>query len=113
MIVDDDRTMNSLLQTLLELDGFSVVLCPQGDQVLSVAAAEKPKVILMDVHIGEADGLEILRALRQHPELGPTPVVMSSGMDKEEACKAAGATAFILKPYPPDQLSTTLRNILS
>ncbi|MBF8284969.1 MAG: Two-component system response regulator, partial [Anaerolineales bacterium] len=53
MIVDDDRTMNSLLQTLLELDGFSVVLCPQGNQVLSTATAQKPDVILMDLHIGE------------------------------------------------------------
>ena len=113
MIVDDDRTMNSLLQTLLELDGFSVVLCPQGDQVLSTATAQKPDVILMDLHIGEANGLELLREIRQHPELKALPVVMSSGMDVEDECQAAGANAFVLKPYPPEQLSATLKKVLS
>ena len=113
MIVDDDRTMNSLLQTLLELDGFSVVLCPQGDQVLSTATAQKPDVILMDLHIGEANGLELLREIRQHPELKSLPVVMSSGMDVEDECQAAGANAFVLKPYPPEQLSATLKKVLS
>ena len=113
MIVDDDRTMNSLLQTLLELDGFSVVLCPRGDEVLSTAAAQKPDVILMDLHIGEADGVDLLRQIRQHPELKSLPVVMSSGMDREDECKAAGANAFVLKPYPPDQLSSTLKKVLS
>ena len=113
MIVDDDRTMNSLLQTLLELDGFSVVLCPQGDQVLATATAQKPDVILMDLHIGEANGLELLREIRQHPELKSLPVVMSSGMDVEDECQAAGANAFVLKPYPPEQLSATLKKVLS
>ena len=113
MIVDDDRTMNSLLQTLLELDGFGVVLCPQGDQVLATATAQKPDVILMDLHIGEADGLELLRQIRQHPELKALPVVMSSGMDMEDECHAAGANAFVLKPYPPEQLSTALKKVLS
>ena len=37
MIVDDDRTMNMLLKTLVELDGFAVILTPRGDQVLTVA----------------------------------------------------------------------------
>jgi CheY-like chemotaxis protein len=113
MIVDDDRTMNSLLQTLLELDGFSVVLCPRGDEVLSTATAQKPDVILMDLHIGEADGVDLLRQIRQRPELKSLPVVMSSGMDREDECMAAGANAFVLKPYPPDQLSSTLKKVLS
>ena len=113
MIVDDDRTMNTLLQTLLELDGFSVVLAPKADLVFPTATAEKPDVILMDIHIGEANGLEILKQIRQHPELGKIPVVMSSGMDLEDQCKAAGATAFVLKPYPPEQLSAALKKVTS
>lgn len=111
MLVDDDRTLSSLLQTLLELDGFAVVSVTRGDQVLARAQAERPNAIVMDVHIGDADGVEILRALRQTPELQSIPVVMSSGMDVEDKCLAAGATAFVLKPYPPDQLSQTLQQV--
>jgi two-component system cell cycle response regulator DivK len=113
MIVDDDYTMNSLLQMLLEMDGFKVVLCPQADEVLLIARSEKPDVLLMDVHIGEADGLEILRTIRQDAGLKALPVIIQSGMDVEDKCKAAGASAFILKPYPPDQLGATLKKVLS
>lgn len=112
LIVDDDRTMNSLLQTLLELEGFKVALAPRGEIVIPTALTEKPDAILMDVHIGDADGMEILRNIRQHPDLKGMPVVMSSGMDVEYECKKAGANAFILKPYPPDQLSSTLKRLI-
>lgn len=112
LIVDDDRTMTQLLKTLLELDGFSVAIVRQGSQVIDTALSEKPDAILMDVHIGDADGLEILRQVRQHPTLKTLPVIMSSGRDVEDESKARGASAFILKPYPPDQLSKTLRKVI-
>ena len=113
MIVDDDRTMISLLKTLLELDGFAVVLARRGEIVLATALAEKPDAILMDVHIADADGMDLLRQIRRHPELRAMPVIMSSGMDVEYECKEAGANAFILKPYPPDQLSVILKGVLA
>lgn len=113
MIVDDDRTMNSLLKTLLELDGFAVVLAPRGEIVLPTALSERPDAILMDVHIADVDGMQLLRQLRQNSDLKAIPVVMSSGMDVEDQAKDAGATAFILKPYPPDQLSALLKKVLS
>ncbi len=113
MIVDDDRTMNTLLKTLLELDGFAVVLAPTGDLVLPTALAEKPDAVLMDVHIAGANGMELLRQIRLHPVLSGLPVVMSSGMDMEYECRKSGADAFILKPYPPDQLCSTLKKVIS
>ena len=113
MIVDDDRTMNSLLKTLLELDGFSVVLAPHGEMVLPTALSEKPDAVLMDVHIADADGMDLLRQIRKHPTLARLPVIMCSGMDMEYECREIGANAFILKPYPPEQLSDTLKKVLS
>ena len=113
MIVEDDRTMNSLLKTLLELDGFAVVLAPYGELVLPTALAEKPDAVLMDVHIADADGMDLLRQIRLNPQLARLPVIMSSGMDMEYECRQAGANAFILKPYPPEQLSSTLQKVIS
>ena len=72
MIVDDDLTMNSLLKTLLELDGFVVVQAHRGDTVLPTALAEKPDAVLMDVHIAGANGMDLLREIRlQMPPLRP------------------------------------------
>jgi DNA-binding response OmpR family regulator len=113
MIVDDDRTMNSLLKTLLEIEGFLVVLAPHGEMVLSTALAEKPDAVLMDVHIADANGMDLLKQIRLHPLLAKLPVIMSSGMDMEYECRKSGANAFILKPYPPDELSSTLKKVIS
>ena len=112
MIVDDDLTMNSLLKTLLELDGFSVVQAFRGDMVVPTALAEKPDAVLMDVYIAGANGMELLREIRRHPELRLLPVIMSSGMDMETESRSSGANAFILKPYPPEQLSSTLKKVI-
>jgi two-component system phosphate regulon response regulator PhoB len=113
MLVDDDRTITGLIKTLLELDGYAVVVVAQGSRVQAQAQAEAPDLVLMDVHLADGDGLEILKTLRAAPETAALPVVMSSGMDLEDQCLAAGATAFILKPYPPDQLSTLIQETLA
>ena len=112
MIVDDDRTMVTLLSTLLELDGFTVVQGGLSDQVLANARALQPDVVLMDVHLLDANGLELLREIRADAELKSLPVVMSSGLDVLYECQEAGANDFILKPYPPDQLAATLKKVL-
>lgn len=108
MIVDDDRTITSLLQMLLELDGFSVSVVALGGQVIPTLEVYRPDAILMDVHLADSSGIEVLKAIRAHADFSTLPVIMSSGMDVEDQCKAAGATDFILKPYPPDQLSAIL-----
>ena len=113
LVVDDDPQANHLLKLLFELDGFEVLLCPRGEKAPAVAAAEKPDVLLMDVHIGGADGLQILRQMRQDPALSQLPVVMYSGMDLEYECKAAGANAFVLKPYQQDELTAALKKVMA
>ena len=112
MVVDDDRTMVKLLQTLLELDGFRVVHASAGADVLPVVLAESPDVILMDVHLADADGLEVLKELHAAEHMPRPPVIMTSGLDVEEECKRAGASAFILKPYRPEELSQAIHRVL-
>jgi adenylate cyclase len=113
MVVDDDPQANHLLKLLLELDGFDVVLCPRGEKAVAVARAEKPAVALMDVHIAGTDGLAVLREMRQDPALAGLPVVMFSGMNLEYECMAAGANAFILKPYQQEELTAALSKVIA
>ena len=104
MIVDDDRTMVKLLQTLLELDGYEVVVVAFGADVLKKANQKPPDVILMDYHLADMSGVEVLQKIRADPGFGQTPVVIASGMDVEAEVKAAGANAFLIKPFDPDIL---------
>ncbi len=113
MIVDDDRSMVKLLETLLMLDGFEVAHEARADIVLEAIRKEKPDVVLLDKNLAGADGLDVLRQLRADAELGSVPVLIASGEDVSFECKKAGANEFILKPYPPNQLSETLKKLVT
>ena len=104
LIVDDDRTMVSLLKTLFELQGFKVQTALQQNAVLAALRGDRPDVVFMDVFLSGLDGLELLRQIREAPDLAGLRVIMTSGMDVSDACFEAGANAFLLKPYTPDQL---------
>lgn len=109
MVVDDDRVMVSLLTMLLQMDGFEVIAPDTGTSIAEQALAGRPDLVLMDVLMARADGIEILDQLRSSPDLASLQVVMTSGMDLEEKCREHGADAFLLKPYTPEQLIETIR----
>lgn len=113
MIVDDDQTMVSLLKTLLELDGFEVAGVEHRDAILDDIRKHDPDLVLLDVFLTEADGIELLAEMRNSSDLAEKRVVMTSGMNVSEQCYAAGADAFLLKPYTPDQLITLIRKNLA
>ncbi len=112
MIVDDDRTTVSLLETLLQMDGFEVVTEARKELILPGIRSAAPDVVLMDVFLAQSDGMGVLADLRSAPDLADVRVVMTSGMDLEEQCLAAGANAFLLKPYTPDQLTKVIQENL-
>jgi CheY-like chemotaxis protein len=104
LIVDDDRTMVSLLKTLFEIQGYQVLTALQEDAVLAVLRDDVPDVVFMDVFLSGLDGLDLLRQIRAAKDLEGLRVIMTSGMDVSDACLEAGANAFLMKPYTPDQL---------
>jgi DNA-binding response OmpR family regulator len=112
MIVDDDRNMVKLLQTLLTLDGFTVTHEAKADAILNAIRREKPDVVLMDKNLADADGIVLLGEIRADPELNRLPVVIASGEDVGYKCMEAGANDFILKPYSPEQLTEVLKKVL-
>src|SRR5690606_5499098 len=99
MIVDDDRTTVKLLQTLLELDGFEVQVVGRGADVLPEAQTFLPQIFLMDYHLADTDGVEIIRTLRATEQFAKTPIIMTSGLDVEEEALEAGASTFLIKPF--------------
>ncbi len=104
VLIEDDLTMISLLETLLEIEGFEVKKIEDYDTAVMDVKAASPDVVLMDVHLREADGLEILREMRMDSGLSSVKVIMSSGMDYSSKSMKAGANDFIMKPYMPDEL---------
>lgn len=113
MIIDDDRTTVTLLQTLLELDGFDVATVGSGGEAMEAAIREKPDVFLMDYHLSDMEGVDVIRDLRATAEFAKTPIIMASGMNVEEEAKAAGANAFLVKPFEPDDLPKLFNELLA
>jgi CheY-like chemotaxis protein len=113
LIVDNDRTTVSLLKMLFELDGYTVHVAENPEVVLDEVRQAMPDVVLMDVFLTGGDGLELLRRMRREPDLAGVPVLMTSGMDLTDACLAAGAQGFLVKPYAPEQLTEALQAILN
>jgi DNA-binding response OmpR family regulator len=110
MLVDDDRTTVTLLKTLLELDGFEVKAVARGGDVLPSLESFQPDIILMDHHLDDMEGTEVIQQIRK---AGLTlPIVMASGMDVSKEALAAGADKFLIKPFEPDQLPIIFRELI-
>ncbi len=112
LIVDDDETFSGLLKTVFELEGHQAVAVNYREDVMPTALCARPALVVMDVHITHGDTLGILRELRADETLKATPVVMTSGMDHSAECLAAGADAFILKPFRPSELMAKVADLL-
>jgi CheY-like chemotaxis protein len=109
LIAEDDPTMVSLLKTLLEMEGFEVMILTADADVPGEVLREKPDVLLMDVHLGKQSGMEIVETIRSDPEVGHVRVVMTSGLNVKDECLKRGANHFLLKPFMPDDLIKTLK----
>lgn len=115
LLVEDDPTMLHLLDTLLSIEGYTVVRCDGAnlDTLLEIARQESPDAALLDVHLKQMSGLDIMRTIRKDPRLKSVKVVMTSGLDKRSESLAAGADDFIQKPYMPEQLVSLFHKCLS
>ena len=113
LIVDDDRTTVRLLKTLLELDGYDVSVAPTAAAVVTLALEVRPDLFLMDYHLDEMDGVQIVNHIRALPDFQHTPIVITSGMNVEREALAAGASRFLMKPFDPDSLNQLFRASLT
>jgi len=113
MIVDNERATASLIQTLLELDGFEVSIVGRGAQVAERARQNPPDVFLLDYRLDDIEGTEVTRRLRAMPEFSHTPIILSSGLNVEDEAYAAGASLFLIKPFEPSELSGILNRLIT
>jgi CheY-like chemotaxis protein len=109
LLAEDDPTMVSLLKTLLNMEGFDVLALDVESDVPAAVQREKPDAVFMDVHLGKQSGLEVLEAIRKNADLARVRIVMTSGLNVQEECLRRGATAFLLKPFMPDDLLRLLK----
>lgn len=114
MLIEDDQTMRSLLNTLLEMEAYSVVIPVMEDleSIFNAIQKEKPDLVLLDVNLRHSTGFDLMLRIKKDDYLKGTRVLMSSGMDYRTECLRAGADGFLLKPYMPKDLLQLIGQIL-
>jgi two-component system, NtrC family, response regulator AtoC len=113
MIVDDDQLIYSSLKRVLTTKNYDVAVCTTGGAVMESLVNESPELVLLDIYLGDASGLDILPEVKKlYPQL---PVIMMTAYsDVQLAVNAMknGAEDFIVKPINLDQLDIIIQKAL-
>ncbi|MFL5961164.1 MAG: HD domain-containing phosphohydrolase [Gaiellaceae bacterium] len=105
LVIDDDRLLCELIRTTFELEGFDVEIAYDVIEAERVLAEARPDAILLDIGLPGIDGIFYLERLRETPQTSKLPIVAISGSEEAgRAAKAAGAEAFLRKPFSPLEL---------
>jgi excisionase family DNA binding protein len=112
LIVDDDERMREFVRVNLEMEGYSVTEAGNAEEGLSAVEEQAPDLILLDVMMPGVDGWEMLRRIQEKHGVGAIPVIMFSGKVDEPAANAHGAQGFIGKPFDPQQLIESTKQLL-
>jgi twitching motility two-component system response regulator PilG len=116
LIVDDTKTITSLLQVYLMGMGLEFVEAKDGEDGLKKARELRPDLIISDVRMPVMDGFELCAAVRSDEQLHQTPLVLLTKLTDEasrEKGRLVGATAFLTKPISSDELREKVSQLLS
>ena len=108
LVIDDDPTVQDLMQRQLSKEGYRVAVAANGEQGLRLARELKPAVITLDVMLPGQDGWSVLNALKADRELAEIPVIMMTVVDEKQMGFALGAADYLTKPIDWDRLSAVL-----
>jgi DNA-binding NtrC family response regulator len=113
LIVDDEASIRESLQTLLEMEGFTVESAATGDEGLAKIAEQPMDLVLLDFALPDRNGLEILRDIRDRdPDLGVIMITAYGTVENAVAAMQAGATNFIQKPWDNEKLVADVRAVV-
>jgi len=115
LVVDDDIDTRHLITLMLEHDGLTALEAADGEVAMTLALAESPDLVILDVMMPGLDGYTVCRQLREDLCLHGVPVIMLtglSGLNDELACIASGADAYLAKPVSRLELMARVRELL-
>lgn len=116
LAVDDSASIRKLVELTLRREGYAVVTADSGLKALAALARQRPDLLLLDVMLVALDGFQLCRVIREHPDYGDLPIVILSGRESDadrEAGLQAGVSAYLTKPFRPEQLLDTVRTQLA
>ena len=113
LVVDDNKEICVLVQNILLSEGYEAECCYKPLEVLSILAANKPKVIITDMLMSGFDGRTLTNEVRSNPETKDIKIMMMSAHpDASTISKNIGVDDFLSKPFEIDELVKKVVNLL-
>jgi two-component system chemotaxis response regulator CheY len=117
MVVEDSAAMRGLIASILsQIEDAEVIEVEGGFEALKRLPREAVDLIVMDINMPDINGLELLAFVRKSASYSSTPVLIvttESGEEDRRRGMALGANGYLVKPFAPDELLATARDLLS
>src|SRR5205809_249661 len=112
MVVEDEASIASFVSLYLKNAGYTVKTAATGGEALTMAAAEQPALIILDLNLPDIDGIEVCRRIRKSADI---PILMLTARD-EDVDKIigleVGADDYLTKPFNPRELVARVKSVL-
>lgn len=113
LVVDDEQDMATALKVRLKANGYNVVFASDSVEAFTVANEENPDLIILDIMIPGGGGFVVAERLKQSSTTDRIPIIFLTGIQGgQERAHKLGASAYLMKPYQPEELMETIRNAL-
>jgi two-component system OmpR family response regulator len=113
LVVEDDQTMRHLVVNYLEEHNIQAISASRRDEVARLLAVGEPSLVILDLRLGETDGLDLLREIRSRSDI---PVIITTGHRRDEIDRVVGlelgADDYITKPFGLRELLARIRAVL-
>lgn len=115
LIVDDSASIRKVVSITLKGAGFDVIEASDGRDALSKLSGQRVHLMISDVNMPNMDGISFLKEVKALPEYKFTPVIMlttESAEEKKKQGQDAGAKAWVVKPFQPDQMLAAVNKLV-
>lgn len=115
LIVDDSASLRQVVSIALKGAGYDIIEGVDGRDALSKLNGQKIHLIISDVNMPNMNGIEFVKAAKQLPAYKFTPVIMlttESGESLKQEGQAAGAKAWVVKPFQPAQMLAAVSKLI-
>jgi two-component system, chemotaxis family, chemotaxis protein CheY len=115
LIVDDSASIRQVVGIALKGAGYDVIEATDGQNALGKLTGQRVHLIISDVNMPVMDGITFLKQVKTRPEYKFTPVIMlttESGEGKKSEGQAAGAKAWVVKPFQPAQMLAAVAKLV-
>ncbi len=115
LVADDEEDIRSLVAFRLRRAGYEVITAADGEEALLLATTRLPDLVVLDMMMPKATGLEVTRSMREHEATKVIPVILLTARAQEGDVMSgfeAGANDYVKKPFSPQDLQARVQALL-